>query len=114
MPTKPYYECHITMQGDPARLKPLVERTKWRFSSIDGDIDLGIGVKCYATRQFNKRTPRDDMIATLNGVGLYLSEGGATVLRLKIEEVIYDNRSPQDECECHSCPTSALNTHTTR
>lgn len=77
------------------KLKEAVEELRWKFSKIDGDPNLGEGVKCYATKQFNIRRTKDgvikavDMVAAQLHNNLYVSK----VLRSKVELVIYDNRS---------------------
>jgi hypothetical protein len=91
--TKTYYEAHVTMLGQPNDLAPIVRETGWRFSAIDGDANLGDGVKCYATRQFNSRIPQDEMVRILHATADDLVEKGAQVLRRKVEIVIYDDRS---------------------
>jgi hypothetical protein len=88
-----YYECHVTMVGDPAIIKPFVEAAKWKFSAIDGDPDLGDGVKCYATTQFNARYNEGMIHGLLCDMGLYLEDQGVNVIRRKIEAVIHDDRS---------------------
>lgn len=95
-----YYEAHVTMLGDPAALRPLVEKIKWKFSCIDGDINLGDGVKCYATRQFNKRLGDHGATRELLAAALYLLRAGAVVLRRKVETVIYDDRTETVRALC--------------
>lgn len=101
-----YYECHVTLEGDPEKIRPVVESARWKFSCIDGDINLGDGVKCYATRQFNRRLPQDDIQGVLFRMADILAEEGFKVLRRKVEMVIFDDRSSKVRCtggcvECH-------------
>lgn len=93
---KQYYECHITMDPeDKSRhfMQDAVESTGWSFSAIAGDPDLGPGLKCYATRQFNRKYELSDIIFELNAVAEKLNyTSGIRVLRRKIEIVVHDNR----------------------
>lgn len=91
--TKQYYECHITMTGHGG-LSQIVEQTGWKFSIIDGDIDLGDGVKCYATRQYNKRKPLAEILKEMNETAETIQKSTkGKILRKKIELIIYDERS---------------------
>ena len=101
-----YYECHITMEGCRDKLKHWVEGLNWKFSCIDGDITLGNGVKCYATRHFNGKLSEMAVLKTLQATANLLMAQGASVLRRKIERVIFDDRSSKVNCnggciECH-------------
>lgn len=102
-----YYECHITLMAEHTDLiKNVVETLKWKFSVIDGDPVLGKGIKCYATRLFNRRNAQDAVQQELFNVAATLSELGFAVLRRKIELVIFDDRSSRVQCnggcvECH-------------
>lgn len=94
--TKKYYECHVTMlQGTtlPGMLRHLVEEAGWKFSSIADDINLGEGVKLYATRQFNIRTSDPIVVKHVHDMADVLENHGAVILRRKVETVIYDDRS---------------------
>ena len=94
-----YYECHVTVQpankntmGDKRQIKALVEQANWTFSSIDGDPDFGVGVKCYATFHYHKTTERELIIEKMEALAANLKDNGHKVLRTKIELVVYDNR----------------------
>ena len=90
---KEYFEAHITMIGNIEAVKPLVERLKWKFSAIEGDINLGNGIKLYATRQFNVKIGKEKAIKTLLETANLLQSKGVSILRRKIELVIFDDRS---------------------
>lgn len=91
--SKSYYECHITMIGDPAYIKPIVEHHKWKFSAIDGDPSLGDGIKCYATRHYNVKVRCADVVAEVKKTAAVLEQDGIKVVRRKVEAVLYDDRS---------------------
>lgn len=102
---KQYYEAHVTMLGDPDELASIVEDIGWKFSAIDGDADLGDGVKCYATRQFNARKGEQNTVAALLEAAIHLQNLGATVLRRKVELVVFDDRSKEAREQCDgACP----------
>lgn len=102
-----YYEMHVTFTGPSDEIRhyrKLVESSKWRYSSIDGDANLGDGVKRYATRQMNARTPVSEVTQLVKDMAAHLEKHGAIILRRKVEKVIYDDRSslvrPCDGTEC--------------
>lgn len=90
--TKQYYECHITMEGDPKTIRPIVEKTKWKFSAIHDDIVLGEGLKCYATMHYNIRKKEGVVMGHLLDTSIKLKEAGIKVIRRKIERVLFDDR----------------------
>lgn len=98
-----YFECHVTMTGDPSVVRPAVEELHWKFSTIDGDPVLGAGVKCYATRMFPSTMFRTEVFNKLLKASKELAAKGITVLRKKIELVIYDDRSESCEMDCGNC-----------
>lgn len=88
-----YFECHVTLQGDKDHIKPIVESTGWTFSAIDGDPNMGDGVKCYATTQLN--ATKFDCQQAVNAVeqcANVLHAAGMTILRKKVELVVFDSR----------------------
>lgn len=94
-----YYECHITMKGDPEKIEAAVKDSDWIFSKIDGDPVLGEGVKCYATKMFSEaRHSADEVIAITNALALRLrTQFRLNVLRAKVELVIYDTKKVSHE-----------------
>lgn len=95
---KQYYECHITLlidskdQAEGRNEKFHVEETGWTYSQIDGDPDLGGGVKGYATRQFNINKPLQEVLDELTAVSKKLQHLGVNVIREKVGQIIYDRR----------------------
>lgn len=95
---KQYYECHITLAIDSMDYvagkdeEKAVEETGWTYSKIDGDPDLGGGVKGYATRQFNINKPLQEVLDELDAISRKLQHSGVKVIREKVEQVIYDRR----------------------
>jgi hypothetical protein len=108
---KKYYECHVTMLGDPKEIRPLVEQTKWKFSAIDGDPVLGDGIKCYATMFYNNKMHEIDVLKRLEGTADYLEIMGVKVIRRKVELVIYDDKSSTVQCN-GACPCCHLEDYT--
>lgn len=97
-----YYEAHITMEFDP-RFKPhvigsrdhvekCVQAYGWTFSAIDEDPYLGKGVKCYATKHYPFRIHADAVLDVVKLASKWLQEDGITVIREKLELVIYDSK----------------------
>lgn len=105
-----YYESHLTLNTfnplyPESILKELIEANNWRYSKIDGDINLGSGVKAYATRQFNARLNIEIILQELHSLANKLKDFGWTILRRKVELVMYDDRSSQVRVMCQgNCP----------
>lgn len=92
---KTYYECHITMDGNPVVLEQKVLAVGWKFSAIDGDPVLGNGVKCYATMHYSLRLTKAEIMKRLKTISEHLTEHGAKVIRIKLEHVLHDERVKQ-------------------
>jgi hypothetical protein len=87
------YECHITMLGDADQIEQVVNGTDWHFSKIDGDPVLGVGVKCYATKNYKKsEMSLDNCVSTMETVAESIKEQHIEVVRMKVEEIVYDRR----------------------
>jgi hypothetical protein len=90
---KQYYECHVTLTGMASVwAEKWIKDAGWTYSRIDGDPDLGAGVKQYATKHFNVRKSQEKIIDEMRRLALSLTLRGCEVLREKIELVIYDRR----------------------
>ena len=104
---KPYYECHITIEPIKERdwrrdtdhkfdqpiteIKAAVKAVKWKFSCIDGDPELGPGIKCYATMHYSFRKDEQWVKNRLKEISAKLEDLGLKIKRTKIEVVIYDS-----------------------
>lgn len=105
-----YYEAHITVdtfnpKAPESILRELIETNNWRYSRIDGDINLGQGVKSYATKQFKASLNIELILQELHMLADRLAEHGWTILRRKIELVMYDDRSSKVRILCQgNCP----------
>lgn len=89
---KPYYECHITFDGDEG--KHITESLGWTYSRIDGDPTLGNGVRQYATIHINTRSPQDVVEQMLLSTADTMRHRGLRITRAKIELVLFDKRYP--------------------
>jgi hypothetical protein len=87
-----YYECHVTMLGDPDKIEKDTNSIGWKFSKIDGDPILGVGIKCYATKHFPAKDVVGDVVEKVKGVSLFMRLAGHQVLRDKVELVVYDSK----------------------
>lgn len=96
-----YYECHITILGDPNLIRPVVEDIKWKFSYINGDPTLGNGIRCYATALFSDKLSVYKVKQFINSTAAELKNKGLTIVRQKIEKTLYDERT--DTCDGNCC-----------
>ena len=91
-----YYEAHITI--DPIREhmdKATVELLKWKYSSIDGDPSLGAGIRAYATNHYATSQPIEEVIKQLANCSWSLKNMGCSVIRTKLELVVYDSKEKE-------------------
>lgn len=88
---KPYFELHVTFVDNPALRRP--RRSGWVFSKIDGDPTLGPGVKAYWTRQIPEVRGLTAATNQVEARAQELRDAGFTVLRTKVELVVYDSRA---------------------
>jgi len=89
------YECHITFFGDRKVIEGKVNNLKldgWHFSAIDGDPDLGDGVKCYLTKHYGAEYGCEKVISYLDSMADYLGGFGLNSIRRKVEVIIHDKR----------------------
>lgn len=97
---KQYYECHITIDpytkihvGRIDEIKKIVLRHKWKFNAINGDPELGNGLKCYATMHYSIRNTKEVILNKLLITRDKFLNEGLTIIRAKIEMVVYDSRT---------------------
>lgn len=97
----------MTLEGIPGNIRLLVESIGWKFSAIDGDIMLGDGMECYATKHFNALLDESYVVELLHVTADDLACCDVKVVRKKVERVIYDDRSSKVKpcdggcIECH-------------
>lgn len=87
---KEYYECHITLEPHPELEKSLP--MPWKFSQIDGDPVLGKKVLAYATRYYSTAETKEFVIGDMAEIASILTSKGFTVVRQKVELVVYDTK----------------------
>lgn len=89
------FECHITIAPSNADadnllvIKKIVEHRGWNFSMIQGDPDLGAGLRCYATRWFGDE---DYAISVTHAIKDEFVKKNLSVIRVKVEKVVHDAR----------------------
>lgn len=105
-----YWEAHVTMKCTGAE-REHVEALGWTYSNITDDPVLGPGEKCYATRQFNAKRSHGFVVMEVHSAANVLARRGVTVLREKVERVVYDRKRTRPvevrghgpECLCELC-----------
>ena len=86
------FECHITIDApSTTELRQLVEIYGWTFSCIAGDPVLGQKEFCYATNHFDDKQVAVDMALDRAS---YIRARGYAVVRVKVEEIVFDTRRP--------------------
>jgi len=90
---KRYYELHVTFVGPGGPALVSDPPTGWTYSRIDGDPDLGPGVKRYLTTHRPELLPERQLELDLALATKWLQEHGFTVLRRKVELVVRDDRT---------------------
>lgn len=90
-----YYETHITMDHVPdvLSLQVYLNSYGWYYSRIDGDPHLGPLVFHYATRHYAGSWMPDDVKKNLQDMVELLKTRNCSVIRSKIEMVIYDTKT---------------------
>lgn len=90
-----YYEAHITMEHVPDinNVKTYLASYAWHYSCISGDPDLGEHVFKYATKHFGGNWSMDDVKEAVNSMAGELLTKGCSVVRRKIEMIVYDERT---------------------
>lgn len=84
------YECHITInKQDLECTKLIVNDYKFYTSQIEGDIDLGDGLRAYCTSHSNDYYELLDRAIGLVGK---MEANGINPIRVKIEEIKMDLR----------------------
>lgn len=89
---KPYHELHVTYMDADGATPP--EFKGWSHSAIAGDIILGEGRKQYLTMHASGSASQVVLIEGMERVADDLRARGLTVLRTKVELVLYDKRTP--------------------
>jgi hypothetical protein len=93
-----YYECHITINPfhapltHPESCEGTVHRIGWGFSRIYGDPILGKGKFQYATKHFPHDEGMTSVLEQLHKAASLLRGAQWTVVREKIELVLYDTK----------------------
>lgn len=91
------FEAHITMPREDQQIVKACTVSRglgaWSFSVIDGDAIMGQNPYCYLTQYC---VDQKEMYAQVKAAVAVLSDEGATVLREKIEEIIYDTKTGHD------------------
>lgn len=91
----PCHEAHITLaQGDRDVARELADTYAWVFSEITGCPILGQGTYCYLT---GYDPDADALWVELTNLAAICRLRGLTVLREKIERIVYDTKTGRDE-----------------
>lgn len=79
------------MEAKPDTIQGTVESLGWKFSKIDGDPTLENGVKCYATKHYNKKYSLSLIIDVVAETSQEINRFcGAEILREKVQLVVHD------------------------
>lgn len=81
------FESHVTVKKpkDPTEYEEIAKRLGWHTSAIDGDPEMGDRVFFYFTR---RGSSKEQLLKAIDVLRAALGE--RTVLREKIEEIVWD------------------------
>ena len=90
-----YYETHITMDKvpDALALRTTLTAFSWHYSCIDGDPTYGKKKLHYATGHYTGDWKLEEVQDAIDRMAGMLLEKGYSVIRRKIEMVMYDVRT---------------------
>lgn len=91
----PKFEAHITcLRSEGEMVQKFCELTGWTYSQIDGDPIMGKRAYCYATAY---REDGHVLLAETSALARNLEQAGVTVLREKVEQIMYDTKTGVNE-----------------
>jgi hypothetical protein len=93
MADKRKFEAHITCPREASSVVESVAGEQWKFSAIDGDPVMGKKAYCYLTGFANDS---GDLLLRMQQKAGEIEDKGIEVLRLKVEEIIYDTKTGVD------------------
>ena len=94
----PKFEAHITFprEDSPTLRKAMVGLQHWHYSAFDADPLMGDKPFAYLTAYDESGT---GLLARMNAVAKECEAAGCTVLRKKIERIVYDTKTDYAETE---------------
>lgn len=95
MPRK--FESHLTMHVNDGRIvEEIGHGLGWKYSQIEGDALMGPKPYCYLT---GYDPDGKALLARANDLKRQIEANGVEVLRVKIEEIVYDTKTGVDSLQ---------------
>lgn len=88
---KQYYECIITMSGDPALIAAYVSKIKWNFKRTKLKTITGSTI-CRANLKMFGFDNEADVVTVLGNTTEYLTRNGVDIISRKVARIVLDDR----------------------